>query len=188
MHIYIILKGKDANNPTLFFIFFRFTAYSARDLDKPLPASERLLMKELISTWIEQVNTLNSKLNEENNIPINLKLTTISPTDTLSDTTEKEQTKVPMHVENWLHRVVDQISSDTDIRNEGNLQFLIRDITKQSDLSYFKKENIKVHTSMISWMVQLLVKGYNETPNEEWDQDFLQLQQEVPIIFLKSFS
>lgn len=41
------------------------------------------------------------------------------PQDTLSDTSEKEQTKVPMHVENWLHRVVDQIGSDTDIRNEG---------------------------------------------------------------------
>lgn len=37
----------------------------------------------------------------------------------LSNTTEKEQQKIPLHVENWLSSLTDQINTDTDIRNEG---------------------------------------------------------------------
>ena len=32
---------------------------------------------------------------------------------------------------------------------------------------------------MISWMVNLLVKGGKEKPNESWDHEFLQLHQEL---------
>ncbi|KAJ3118918.1 Axonemal dynein light chain domain-containing protein 1 [Phlyctochytrium bullatum] len=115
----------------------RYTTYSARDFDKPLPSSERAALKESLSHWIEQIGVL---------------------METLSNSSEKEQQKIPMHVENWIKRLVDQLNTDTDLRNE---------------------ENLKLHTSMLSWMVHLLVKGGKEKPNESWDHDFHQLHQEL---------
>ncbi len=41
------------------------------------------------------------------------------------------------------------------------------------------KENMKLHTSLISWMVHLLVKGGTENPKEAWDQEFHLLSHEV---------
>ncbi|KAJ3281673.1 Axonemal dynein light chain domain-containing protein 1, partial [Borealophlyctis nickersoniae] len=116
----------------------RYTTYSARDFDKPLPPSERTQLRESLTTWIDHIGT---------NI-----------IDTLSNTTEKEQHKVPLHVENWAARLLDQMNTDTDIRNE---------------------ENLKLHTAMISWMVHLLVKGGKEAPSDAWDHEFHQLQQEL---------
>lgn len=78
--------------------------------------------------------------------------------DTLSNTTEKEQHKTPLHVENLISRILDQMATDIDLKNE---------------------ENMKLHTSMVSWMVQLLVKGGKEAPSEVWDQEFAVLNQEV---------
>ncbi|KAJ3204071.1 Axonemal dynein light chain domain-containing protein 1 [Clydaea vesicula] len=115
----------------------RYTTYSARDFDKPLPASERVQLKDAFTNWIEQTTLLIS---------------------TLTNTTEREQQRVPMHLENWLNRILDQINTDTDVRNE---------------------ENVKVHNSMTSWMVQLLVKGAEELPSDQWDQEFHQLNQEL---------
>ncbi|KAJ3332601.1 putative E3 ubiquitin-protein ligase [Blyttiomyces sp. JEL0837] len=115
----------------------RYTTYSARDFDKPLPPSERAQLKESLSHWTEQIGVL---------------------INTLSNTSEKEQHKIPLHVENWVARLIDQMNTDTDIRNE---------------------ENLKLHTSMISWMVHLLVKAGREKPTEAWDQEFLQLNQEL---------
>ncbi|KAJ3086136.1 Axonemal dynein light chain domain-containing protein 1, partial [Quaeritorhiza haematococci] len=115
----------------------KYTTASARDADKPLPPSERQQLKESMAHWIDQIGVA---------------------IDILSNTTEKEQHKVPMHVENWLARVLDQLNTDTDIRNE---------------------ENLKLHTSIISWMVQLLVKGSKEQPTEAWDHEFHQLNQEL---------
>jgi hypothetical protein len=40
-------------------------------------------------------------------------------------------------------------------------------------------ENVKLHTSLISWMVHLMIKSSKEKPSESWDQEFLQLSQEV---------
>ena len=72
-----------------------------------------------------------------------------------------------MHVENWLSKLSDQITTDTDIRNEGILCSLTL-------------ENLKLHTSMISWMVHLLVKGGGvEAPSENWDHEFHILCHEV---------
>jgi predicted RNA-binding protein Jag len=45
----------------------------------------------------------------------------ISIVATLANTSEKEQQKIPLHVENWVTRLVDQMNTDTDIRNEGEL-------------------------------------------------------------------
>ncbi|KAI9092459.1 hypothetical protein DFS34DRAFT_633666 [Phlyctochytrium arcticum] len=116
----------------------RYTTYSARDLDKPLPFSERQSLKESLSNWSTQIS--------KNLI------------ETLSNTTEKEQHKIPLHVENWLSRLLDQLKTDTDVHNE---------------------ENIKLHTSMISWMVHLLVRAGREKPTDAWDHEFVQLTQEL---------
>ncbi|KAJ3033158.1 Axonemal dynein light chain domain-containing protein 1 [Rhizophlyctis rosea] len=116
----------------------RYTTYSARDFDKPLPPSERAQLKESLTHWVDQIG---------NNI---IKI--------LTNTTEKEQHKIPVHVENWLARLLDQLNTDTDIRNE---------------------ENLKLHTSMISWMVHLLVKAGKEKPTDAWDFEFHQLNQEL---------
>ncbi|KAI9203094.1 uncharacterized protein BJ171DRAFT_558937 [Polychytrium aggregatum] len=115
----------------------RYTTYSARDPEKPLPSSERIQLKESLNQWIEHIGTI---------------------IELISNTAEKEQQKIPLHVENWLSRVLDQLNTDTDIRNE---------------------ENVKIHTSMISWMVHLLVKGGREKPSESWDYEFHQLNQEL---------
>jgi hypothetical protein len=38
-----------------------------------------------------------------------------------SNTTEREQHTIPLHVENWVRRILDHLNNDTDIRNEGTL-------------------------------------------------------------------
>eukprot|EP00842_Homolaphlyctis_polyrhiza_P006814 jgi/Hompol1/721/HPOL_005391-RA len=115
----------------------RCAAYSARDMDKPFPSSERAQLKEALTHWTEHIGVL---------------------INTLSNTAEKEQHKIPLHVENWVSRLLDQMNTDTDIRNE---------------------DNMKLHTSMISWMVHLLVKGGKEKPSESWDHEFQLLNQEL---------
>lgn len=115
----------------------RYTAYSGRDFDKPLAPTERLIIKDALSHWYENINVL---------------------IRTLSNTSQKEQYQTPLHVDNWTSQLLEQLTMDTDLRNE---------------------ENIKLHTSMISWMVNLLVKGGKEKPNESWDHEFLQLHQEL---------
>lgn len=76
----------------------------------------------------------------------------------MTNTTEKEQHKIPLHVENLLSRLLDQLNTDTDVRNE---------------------ENMTLHTSIISWMVHLLVKAGKEKPSDAWDHQFGQLTQEI---------
>jgi hypothetical protein len=51
-----------------------------------------------MNTWVEQIAALSGLL---------------------SNTTEKEQHKIPLHVENWLSKLMDQFNTDTDIRNDG---------------------------------------------------------------------
>ena len=48
-----------------------------------------------------------------------------------SNTTEREQHKIPLHVENWVARVLDHMNTDTDIRNEGNIHSI-----RQYETSY----------------------------------------------------
>ncbi|KAH6571188.1 hypothetical protein BASA60_007309 [Batrachochytrium salamandrivorans] len=115
----------------------RFATYSSRDLEKPFPLLERIQLKETILHWTDQIGVLIS---------------------VLANTVEREQHKIPLHVENWISRLIDQMNTDTDTRNE---------------------ENAKLHTSMVSWMVQLLVKGGKETPSEKWDREFRLLSQEL---------
>ncbi|KAJ3162328.1 Axonemal dynein light chain domain-containing protein 1 [Geranomyces michiganensis] len=116
----------------------RYTTYGTRDITKPLPLTERLTLRESLFNWTGQIG--------KNII------------DTLSNTTEKEQHKIPLHVENLLSRLLDQLNTDTDVRNE---------------------ENMKLHTSIISWMVHLLVKAGKEKPTDAWDHQFNQLTQEI---------
>ena len=42
--------------------------------------------------------------------------------DALSNTAEKQQQKIPLHVENWASRLLDQLNTDTDVRTEGNTE------------------------------------------------------------------
>ncbi|KAI8919300.1 hypothetical protein DFJ77DRAFT_482851 [Powellomyces hirtus] len=116
----------------------RYTTYGTRDNTKPLPLIERHALRESLFNWTGQIG--------KNII------------DTLSNTTEKEQHKIPLHVENLLSRLLDQLNTDTDVRNE---------------------ENMKLHTSIISWMVQLLIKAGKEKPTDAWDHQFNQLAQEL---------
>ncbi|KAJ3018697.1 Axonemal dynein light chain domain-containing protein 1 [Thoreauomyces humboldtii] len=116
----------------------RYTTYGTRDTSKPLPLVEKQALHESLYNWTGQIG--------KNII------------DTLSNTTEKEQHKIPLHVENLLSRLLDQLNTDTDVRNE---------------------ENIKLHTSLISWMVHLLVKAGSEKPTDAWDHSFTQLTEEL---------
>lgn len=120
----------------------KYTTYSARDPEKPILAAERLQIKDSFHNWIEICSSLIS---------------------TLSNTTEKEQARVPTHIDNWRQRTLDQITTDTDVRSE---------------------ENTKLHSAMTSWMVHLLIKGVNEKVSDSWDEEFHQLNQEV----LRAFS
>ncbi|KAJ3122249.1 Axonemal dynein light chain domain-containing protein 1 [Nowakowskiella sp. JEL0407] len=123
----------------------KYTTYSARDAEKPLPPSERTQLKDNLVHWIAQIDTVVSSL---------------------SDTSEKEQLKVPLHIENFVSRLLDQLNTDTDLRNE---------------------ENLKLHNLMTSWVVQLLVKGSKEPPTDAWDHEFHQLHQEVISLNLNIF-
>ena len=40
-------------------------------------------------------------------------------------------------------------------------------------------ENYKLHSSLISWMVHLLVRGGTEAPSDSWDNEFHLLSHEV---------
>ncbi|KAI8897679.1 hypothetical protein BC833DRAFT_592703 [Globomyces pollinis-pini] len=92
----------------------------------PLLSNDRLQTIDLLESCIEQMSAL-----------INL----------LSNSTEREQHKIPLLVENWITRVLDQMNTDIDSRND---------------------ENIKLHTNLISWMVNLLLPHKNdEEPPEE---------------------
>ncbi|KAL3899501.1 MAG: hypothetical protein SGCHY_002006 [Lobulomycetales sp.] len=115
----------------------KYTTYSARDPEKPILAAERLQIKDSFHNWIEICSSLIS---------------------TLSNTTEKEQARVPTHIDNWRQRTLDQITTDTDVRSE---------------------ENTKLHSAMTSWMVHLLIKGVNEKVSDSWDEEFHQLNQEI---------
>ncbi|KAI9012709.1 hypothetical protein BC832DRAFT_528683 [Gaertneriomyces semiglobifer] len=118
----------------------RYTTYGARDVEKPLASSERTTLMETLTAWSLQI---------KNNL-----------IETLSDTTEKEQHKIPLHVENFLSRLMDQLNTDSDIRNE---------------------ENMKLHTSLISWMINLLVQGGSVSvrPDETWDHAYTLLETEL---------
>jgi hypothetical protein len=135
----------------------RYATYSVREKDKPLPASERAQLLDCLGAWVEQITSLSS----------NVYQLTI---DILGNTTEKEQHKIPLHVENWLSSLTDQINTDTDIRNEGIL-FLLN------------SENQKLHNSVISWMVQLLAKcGQPDLQQiDNIDHEFQLLSHEVKI-------
>ncbi|KAI8818932.1 uncharacterized protein EV422DRAFT_551113 [Fimicolochytrium jonesii] len=116
----------------------RYTTYGAKDLSKPLPTPDRQALCDALYAWTSQIG--------KNII------------DSLSNTTEKEQHKIPLHVENLLSRLSDQLNTDTDVKNE---------------------ENMKLHTNITAWTVQLLVRAGKERPSESWDHAFSQLLQDL---------
>lgn len=73
----------------------------------------------------------------------------------LSDNFEREQNKIPLTVESWLSRIMEQSSTDLDVRNE---------------------ESLKLHNSMVSWLVNFLV--LNEKSIEA-EVDLSQLHAEI---------
>ncbi|KAI8912817.1 hypothetical protein EDD86DRAFT_274457 [Gorgonomyces haynaldii] len=115
----------------------RTTSFSAKDQEKPLLEHERLQLKEVLVSWTDMIGNL-----------INI----------YSNTTEREQHKVPLHVENWVSRVLDHMNTDTDIRNE---------------------DNMKLHTSIVNWMVQLLVREGKPKTAEESENDFQILHNDL---------
>jgi hypothetical protein len=81
----------------------------------------------------------------------------------LSNTAEREQHKIPLQVEHWIGKVLEQLNQDTDCRNE---------------------ENIKIHTKLVSWIVHLLLpqkEGVKETKKEQFEV----IWKEVAILDLK---
>ncbi|KAJ3340132.1 hypothetical protein HDU93_007357 [Gonapodya sp. JEL0774] len=93
----------------------RVAAYHAREGDLGLAEQERSALRESLRTWSQLVKALR---------------------DTLSNTTETEQAKIPSRIDSWLNRVQDQLSTDADARHE---------------------ENSRLHSSAVTWMVGLLV-------------------------------
>jgi hypothetical protein len=77
----------------------------------------------------------------------------------LSNTSEREQHKIPLQVENWIARVLEQMNNDVDSRNE---------------------DNISVHTNLVSWMVNLLLPQRNVEESKE--EQFEQLSKQVVFI------
>ncbi|EPZ33129.1 hypothetical protein O9G_004998 [Rozella allomycis CSF55] len=113
-----------------------YTSYSVRDYDKALISTEKATLKGKIEEWEHQVSAVIS---------------------ILSETFEREQSKVPLTIENWISRILDRLNTDTDIRND---------------------ESMKLHNSIISWLVQFLVK--NDKPLEI-DVDLQHLHQEIRV-------
>lgn len=77
----------------------RYNSYSTRDAEKPLSEQDRQTLKDHLTIWVDMIgNLINSYAN----------------------TTEREQNKIPLHVENWIGKILEHLNTDTDVRNEGN--------------------------------------------------------------------
>ena len=114
--------------------YFRYAIFSVRDYSRPLTAVEKSQLADAIDLWEEQARAV---------------------LEILSDTFEREQNKIPLTVENWISRIMEQASTDQDVRNE---------------------EGAKLHNSMVSWLVNFLV--VNERSIEA-EVDLSQLHQEI---------
>ncbi|KXS11639.1 hypothetical protein M427DRAFT_102213 [Gonapodya prolifera JEL478] len=120
----------------------RVAAYTAREGDLSLVEQERSAMRESLTTWGQLVGALR---------------------ETLSNTTETEQAKIPSRIDSWLNRVQDQLSTDADARHE---------------------ENARLHSAAVEWMVGLLVniKSAALKPDDRrWDRAYHQLCHEITV-------
>lgn len=112
----------------------RYAIYSVRDYSRPLTSVEKMQLADAIEMWEEQTRNV---------------------LEILSDNFEREQNKIPLTVESWLSRIMEQSSTDLDVRNE---------------------ESLKLHNSMVSWLVNFLV--LNEKSIEA-EVDLSQLHAEI---------
>jgi hypothetical protein len=113
----------------------RLTLMNGKGMNKPLNPQDRQSTIEALTL-----------MNEQTGILIN----------TLSNTAEREQHKIPLQVESWIARVLEQMNVDMDNRNE---------------------DNINLHTSLVSWMVNLLLPSRNVEESSE--TQFAHLTKEV---------
>ena len=94
--------------PFLFFDVSRLSLLKGGAKNKPLLPTERTQTIESLHFWIDQIGFLASKtLNDEVTI------------DKLSNTAEREQTKIPVMVEHWISKILQQMNLDMDTRHEG---------------------------------------------------------------------
>ena len=135
----------------------RYTTYSARDFNRSLPQSERKVLSDSLRQWVDQVTSILSTHAHFYNVSHPLRFLNFSLV-IIGKASDKEQRRIPSHVEGWMSKILDRMETDTDIRSE---------------------ENIKLHNQAVNWVVQLLVKSAKERPSPSWDQDFYLLQQSV---------
>ncbi|KAI9188024.1 hypothetical protein H9P43_002415 [Blastocladiella emersonii ATCC 22665] len=69
-----------------------------------------------------------------------------------------DERRLPANVEAWLIKVSDQLANDSELRNE---------------------QNIKLHNSLVRWMVHLLIKSGRKAPDESWDDELHQLEKDL---------
>jgi hypothetical protein len=124
----------------------RLSGLTKKGINMPLSSEDRL----------DTIQNLNY-LVEETGLLISMH---IFNTDTLSNTAEREQHKIPLQVENWIGRVLEQMNNDMDSRSE---------------------DNIIVHTSVVSWMVNLLLPTRNVKESKE--EQFETLEEQVISIY-----
>lgn len=76
----------------------------------------------------------------------------------LSKTVEPDIQRVPSRIDHWIDRLLSQTSSDNNARIEGSHLFTL--------------DNNKLHTSMISWIVQAMVREVNGKKSDTSEADF----------------
>ncbi|KAI9224115.1 hypothetical protein BC828DRAFT_374313 [Blastocladiella britannica] len=69
-----------------------------------------------------------------------------------------DEKRLPAAVEAWLSKLTDQLANDIEVRNE---------------------ENVKLHDSLVRWMVQLLIKSGRQAPDETWDEELSALESDI---------
>ena len=124
-----------------------------------MSAQERATLAEAIDAWAEQVDGVLS---------------------ILADTFDRDQSKIPLLVENWLSRILDQMNTDTDVRNEGK-RSAMKNLCGVHAILINSLESTKLHNSMASWFVNLLVQGGMSITgrNVEADVDLQHLHHEI---------
>ncbi|ORZ33973.1 hypothetical protein BCR44DRAFT_1390896, partial [Catenaria anguillulae PL171] len=109
-----------------------------RDRERAISAVERFMLRESLGSWQEQLGILIVMM---------------------SSSSGSEEKRLPLNVENWLTKLMDQLNNDTELRNDG--------------LKH------QAHNSLVRWMVQLLIKTGRQAPDKSWDQELTQLELEI---------
>ncbi|KNE58417.1 hypothetical protein AMAG_03990 [Allomyces macrogynus ATCC 38327] len=119
----------------------KYSVFSSRDNSKPLNGNERIMLSEALVAWNDQLSLL---------------------TAILASNANGEEKRLPMVVESWLGKLVDQLATDSELRSD---------------------QNVKLHNTMVRWMVHLLIKTGRQVPDESWDRELDEIEIDVNAVY-----